>query len=101
MSTSAPSDRQYKILGTLAIAHAALVLLVWLAVFYAELDVLSGRIWLALVWLWLFWPLALAFHPRRSLQRFVVPTILGVVFLAPCIPTAYTFTAWAVFGFAP
>jgi uncharacterized membrane protein YGL010W len=101
MSTSPPLDRQYKILGALAVAHAALVLLLWLAVFYAEIDVLSGRAWLALVWLWLLWPLALAFHPRRSLKRFVVPTIVGVAVLAPCIPTAYTFTSWAVFGFAP
>jgi hypothetical protein len=101
MSASARSDGQYKILAGLAIAHAALVLLLWLGEFYADVHILSGRIWLALVWLWLLWPLALALHPSRSLPRFAVPTVLGAVALAPCIPTAYAFTSWAVFGFAP
>jgi len=101
MSANASSERQYKILAGFAIAHAALVLLVWLGVFYADLHVLSAKVWLTLVWLWLLWPLVLALHPGRSLLRFVVPIVLGAVVLAPSIPTAYAFTSWTVFGFAP
>ena len=98
---SARADRQYKVFAALAIAHATLALSLWLVAIYADAHVLPGRTWLALVWLWLLWPLTLALHPGRSLPRFVIPTLLGALFLAPCIPTAYTFTSWAVLGFAP
>jgi len=97
----AASLRQYWVLAALAIVHAAIVLAVWYAFMYADRYLIPAPLWLALVWLWLAWVLALAIHPARSAWLFVLSTAIGALMLAPCISTAYSFTSWAFWGLAP
>jgi hypothetical protein len=91
----------YRLLAAMAIAHAFVALLIWLGVCMANTQFMPARAWSVLVWLWLVWPLVLALHPARSLKRFAVPLLVGLALLAPCIPVAFMFTAWAIGGFAP
>ena len=86
-------------LALLAICHASVVLLLWVGVFNADLQLISERSWLILAWLWLAWPLLLALHPARSLRRVSVPLIIGTVLLIPCAPTMFALTVWAIGGF--
>jgi hypothetical protein len=94
-------ERQYQTLAALAVVHAVLVLVLWLSAIQADVVAVSGRVWLFLTWLWLAWLPVLFLHPGRTRLRFIVPATLSLVALVPCIPTAYTFTVWAVGGFAP
>ena len=91
----------YRLVAAMAIAHALVVLLLWSAVFIVDVQLVPARVWLALIWLWLLWPFALALHRERSLKRVAVPSLIGLVLLAPCIPVAFALTAWAFGGFAP
>ena len=93
--------RHYRILAWLAVLHAAAVLALWLAATFADVMPVSGRMWTATVWLWGLWLPLLALHPGRSRRRFIVPTGVSLLLLAPSLPTAYAFTAWSLGGFAP
>ena len=98
---SKPFAVGFRVLASITVAHALVVLLLWLGVFYADVQFISGRVWLVLLWLWLVWPLLLAFHPGRSLRGVAVPLLVGIALIAPCVPTAFAFTAWVIGGFAP
>jgi hypothetical protein len=87
-----------RLVGTLAVLHSIVVLLLWFA---AQRIGFSGRVWLAIAWLWLVWPVLLAILPGRSFKRFCIPVSLSLVIIAVCIPTLLAMTAWAIGGFAP
>lgn len=96
-----PVSHQFRALAGGAIMHALIVLLVWLSVFYFDLDLVSGQWWLLLFWSWPVWSLLLILHPVRSFKRVAVPVSIGIALLVPCIPTAFAFTVWTLGGFAP
>ena len=77
-----PVSRQ-RLIGMLAVMHSIVVLLLWLV---GVRIGLSGRVWVAITWLWLVWPVLLAILPGRSLRLFLVPVIISLVVLAVCIP---------------
>jgi hypothetical protein len=92
------APRGFLALAVAAIAHALLLLGMDN---YAEWNFVSTRCWLLLFWLWPLWPLLLVLHPARTLKRVSAPVVIGIALLVPCIPTAFMFTAWTIFGFAP
>ena len=92
---------EYRVLVAGCLLHALLVLALWLATFVGVHVPISGPTWLALAWLWVAWPIAIALRPGRSVRRVTLPTLAGAVILAPCVLVIYTFTVWAVQGFAP
>jgi hypothetical protein len=94
-------DFGIRLLGLLSIAHAAMVLVDWWGVHYAHFSIFFGRTWLVLAWLWLAWPLILGLHPVRSVSLALVPSAIGGLLLAPCVPTIFALTIWSVRGFAP
>jgi hypothetical protein len=101
-ATITPTARvPYRLLAAMAMAHAFVALLIWLAVFTADTQLIPARVWAAFVWLWLVWPVLLALHPGRTLKRLAIPLLVSLALLAPCIPVALMFTAWAIGGFAP
>ena len=95
---SCATDR-VTVLAAAAIAHASVVFLLWLDVFYAESGLVTEQWWLMLVCLWVVWPLALVIHPAATLKRVSAAMVIGVALLAPCIPTALAFAAWEIVGF--
>jgi hypothetical protein len=90
-----------RLLALLSVSHAALVLVIWWGMSNADFLPLSGRAWLILAWLWLAWPLILGLHQARSPLLVLIPSVVGALLLAPCVPTIFAFTIWAVRGFAP
>jgi len=100
VTRSAPSST-YRTLAAISIVHAVLILLLWVGMFKFDFDAVPGRAWLILFLLWLIWPLVLLLHPERSAVRVLVPCLVGIALLAPCLSTAWTFTVWAIGGFAP
>lgn len=100
VTRSAPSVT-FRTLAVVAIVHALLVALLWVGEFYFDVTVLPARVWLVLAWSWLIWPVALLLHPDRSPLRVFVPCLIGIALLAPCLSTVWTFTVWAIGGFAP
>ena len=92
------SVSRQRLIGMFAVMHSIVVLLLWLV---GVRIGLSGRVWVAVTWLWLVWPVLLAILPGRSLQLFLVPVIISLVILAVCIPALLAMTAWAIGGFAP
>ena len=95
---SAPQG--FRLLAAAAIAHASIVLVLWLGGFYAEWGFIPWRWWLWVFWLWVLWPPALILHPAGNVKRVSLPAGLGLAIVAPCIPTALAFTDWAILGFA-
>lgn len=91
----------YRALAAACILHAATVFTLWATMFLADLDFMSGKLWLVVAWLWFIWPVALFFHRGRTVRRFVVPVLIGAALLVPCLPVFFTFTAWYIYGFAP
>jgi hypothetical protein len=84
----------------LLIAHALLVLLVWVGWFYFNVGVVSARTWVTLCWLWLIWPMLLMLLPGRTARRVFVPLLIGIALLAPCLSTLWSFAVWTLGGFA-
>jgi len=89
----------YWFVASLAVGYAILVLLAWIGALYADVYPISGRAWTMVAWLWLIWPIVLAFHPARSLARVAIPVAIGLAFLTPCIPVLWEYTAWLLEGF--
>ena len=89
----------YRVFACSCVIHALVVFAFWAAMFVANLDLMPGKVWLALAWLWLIWPAALLLHPGRSLRRIAWPVLIAVGLLVPCTPVIFTFTVWAVQGF--
>ena len=88
----------FQLLSLLCVAHALLVLLLWLGGAFGNSAPLSGRAWLGLAWLWLIWPLLLFLHPARSPRRVFVPVFISLVLIAPCMATIFLFSAWTLDG---
>ena len=102
---SATADRAltlgYHVIAALTIAHALVVSLLWVGVFYFDFIVIAGRAWVILFWLWFIWPAMLLLHPSRSTRRVLWPSLVGIALLAECFPTVWSYTAWSATGFAP
>jgi uncharacterized membrane protein YoaT (DUF817 family) len=96
-----PIPKSFRALAVGAVTHAAVVLAFWLIEFVAHVHVIPGRWWLTLALLWLIWPVLLALHPARTAMRVTVVLGIAVALLLPCASTIYTFSAWAIQGFAP
>ena len=80
----------------LAIAHAALVFLLWYAAMFLDNRMVGTTLWLVLAWTWLLWLPVLIPRARRE-AKLVVPTLLVCVgLMIPCISTIYTFTVWTL-----
>lgn len=98
MSTPSPSARAYRRLGYLALAHA--ISLFGFGFLFLEggtEDAWRLRLWVALVTLWFFWPVALALHRGRSALRFAVFMLLATVVALPSL-WSYNRIAPRVFG---
>lgn len=86
MSTPSPSARAYRRLGYLALFHAVAVFGLAFLLRPGETEVAWRlRLWVALVTLWFFWPVALVLHRGRSALRFAVFMLLAVVVLFPSL----------------
>jgi hypothetical protein len=81
--------------------HAGLVTALWILVFEFEVEILSGNIWMVFAVTWLSWPLCTFASPRALWKKRAITGLVGMLILAPTIPTLYTFLVWAVEGFAP
>jgi hypothetical protein len=95
------TDAVRRIIAVGAVVHALAITAIWAAMFYADIAVLSGPIWLVFAWLWLTWPVSLVVA-RRNIGRLTVAAVVAsAVILLPTITTMYTFTVWSIGGFAP
>jgi len=94
------SLQSFELMALLCIAHALIVLLLWIVHSFAKMSLLPGQVWLGLAWLWLVWPLLQVLHPAATPRRIFVPVVIGVVLIAPCMATIFLFTAWALDGSA-
>jgi hypothetical protein len=74
---------------------------IWVLVFEFDLDVMPGKLWMALALAWTLWLGAALLSPPESRTRWMVAIAIGIIFLAPTIPTLYTFAVWSIEGFAP
>jgi hypothetical protein len=81
--------------------HAGLITVLWLLVFKFEVEVLPGKIWMVVAMTWLLWLVSSLLSPRDALKRRAIAGLVGILILAPTIPTLYTFIVWTVQGFAP
>jgi hypothetical protein len=99
-SRSRFSLQSFEVMALLCVAHALIVLSLWIVHSFANMSLLPGQVWLALAWLWLVWPLLLVLHPAGTPRRIFVPVFIGVVLIAPCMATIFLFTAWALDGSA-
>lgn len=97
-----PNASVHRWLSMASVIHAGIVFGIWLM---AENQCVAmpvpPKFWAVIFWLWFLWPLVLSLHPGRSLSRVFGPTIIGFVFLIPCLTTLVAFTAWGIHGFAP
>ena len=100
-ATVAPMPASFRAMAIGSVAHAVLLLCLWSIVVFADTHVVPARLWLALAWLWLAWPIALALHPARTARRLVATLLIGLVILLPCVQTIYVLTSWSITGFAP
>ena len=81
MNQRAPETRSYRILGVLALLHAA-ALIALLALVYSGPDSYYpslARVWVVVTLLWLVWPVLLAVHRGRSallFMKIMVPAAL-------------------------
>jgi hypothetical protein len=83
-----------------ALVHAAVIAASWWLMFYADVDVIPGKVWVVLAWAWLVWPVVVVVW--RQASRLTVAALgLGILIMVPCASTIYTFTAWSIGGFAP
>ena len=81
--------------------HALLVSSIWILVSEFDLDVTPGKLWMALALAWIVWlGAALASRPENRARRLVAIGI-GVILLAPTVPTLCTYAVWSIGGFAP
>lgn len=81
----------FRTLALLCMLHALVVVLLWLEQTFLGVLLVSGKVWVTLAWLWLLWPIALALHPAASRRDVAIPTVVGLVLLAP-VPEAYFYS---------
>jgi len=83
------------------VVHAGFVTVLWLLVFKFEFSVFSARIWMTIALTWLLWPVCAIISPRETWRKWIAACVVGILVLAPTIPTLFTFIVWTVEGFAP
>ena len=81
--------------------HAFLVCGNWVLVFKFDRDAIPGKPWMVLALGWFLWFFAVALADQGSRVQWIIVIAIGVLLIAPTIPTLYTFVAWSVEGFAP
>ena len=91
----------FRALAAASVVHALVVALLWAGKFHFDIPIVPARAWLGLAWGWLIWPVVLLLHRDRSPFRVLVPSLIGVALLGPCLSTVWSFTTWALGGFAP
>jgi hypothetical protein len=101
LTRSRQSSLTFSVFAWISVVHALAVLLVWSGEFYVGMAMVSGRTWVILAWLWLVWPFALALHPAGSRRRVLLPIVLGIILLAPCVGSIFLFTVWALERITP
>jgi len=83
-----------------SLVHAAVIAGSWWFMFYADVAVIPGKLWVVLAWAWLVWP-GVVVGWRQASRLTVVALAVGALIMVPCVSTIYTFTAWSINGFAP
>src|SRR5947209_1297241 len=101
MPAKLSSIQVHRLFGGVAIVHSAVILGLWLEAHGSDSFLIPPFLWVLLAWLWFGWPILLALHRGRSLWRVMLPVLIGLVMLAPCLLTLLTFTAWSISNFAP
>jgi hypothetical protein len=101
MDSAARLTKSYWFVAIVTVGYALAVLALWAGALYADLYPISGRAWTLVAWVWLLWPMVLIIHPARSLLRVALPSAIGLLILAPCIPVLFAYTAWSFQGVAP
>lgn len=96
-----PFSRTSSILCALAAIHALLVLLVWIATFVYDAPMINARVWLVVAWLWVVWIFVLAPRLRQDAKLVIATAVVCAVLYVPSASTIYSFTIWAINGFAP
>ena len=81
--------------------HALLVFATWVLVFKFDRDVVPGKSWMVLALGWFLWLGTFALLRQEDRIQWVIVVAIGVLLIAPTIPTLYTFVVWSVGGFAP
>ncbi|MBI2313086.1 MAG: hypothetical protein HYU77_11355 [Betaproteobacteria bacterium] len=100
-TVSWPFSRASSILCALAATHALLILLAWLAAFVFDAPVINARIWLVIAWLWIVWIFVLAPRLKRDAKLIIATAVICAAIFWPTASTIYSFTIWAISGFAP
>ena len=100
-TTAWPFSRTSSVLCALATAHALVVLIVWVAAFIFDAQVVNARVWLAAAWIWAVWLFVLGWRLKRDTKLIVATLVICVALFVPSVSTIYSFTIWAIEGFAP
>lgn len=100
-TVSWPFSRASSILCAIAAIHALLILLAWLAAFVFDAPVINARVWLAVAWLWLVWIFVLVPRLKQDSKLIIGTIVICVALFVPTASTIYSFTMWAIDGFAP
>ncbi len=88
-------------LNVACLLHAVLITVLWILDFKFNVHILSSKFWLGIALMWMLWvPVAALVRPR-NLKNWLITGIAGILILTPTFSTIYTFTVWAVEGFAP
>jgi hypothetical protein len=99
MKPSASDARTYRWLGALALVHAISAILAFSLL--ADKNGIERewcvRAWVALVTLWIFWPIVLILHPGRSASRLGLFAAASALLLWPSLHY-YNFLAARIFG---
>ena len=81
--------------------HALLICGNWVLVFKFDRDGISGKPWMVIALGWFLWPFAIALAHQGNRVQWTIVITIGVLLIAPTIPTLYTYVTWFVEGFAP
>jgi hypothetical protein len=83
------------------LAHAIAVTAEWILEFVLDLDLVPGKIWLIAALLWPLWVVPFLLSSPTMTKRWVLFGGTGLLILTPTLSTIYTYSAWAIGGFAP
>lgn len=100
-AASWPFSRTSSILCALAATHALFILFAWLAAFVLDAPVINARVWLIVAWLWLVWVFVLIPRLKRDAKLAIWTIVICAALFVPSASTIYSFTSWAINGFAP
>ena len=83
------------------LVHAVLITVLWVLDFRFNVHILSSKVWLGLALMWMLWLPVASLFGLRNLKKWLITGAAGFLILLPTYSTIYTFTVWAVEGFAP